>query len=86
MPNIYVQDNKGIFPVDLSRSKTTEIPCHDTLLEECFKYYLAQILNLKFDDNLLASKKIPWQPIKFCVNNNPSNNNRISDCGAIQPT
>ncbi|MEE0914075.1 MAG: hypothetical protein U0L76_05770 [Ruminococcus sp.] len=27
-----------------------------------------------------------WQPIIFCVNNNPSNNNRISDCGAIQST
>ena len=26
------------------------------------------------------------QPVIFCVNNNPSNNNRISDCGAIQAT
>ena len=24
------------------------------------------------------------QPIKFCVNNNPSSNNRIVDCGAIR--
>ena len=25
-----------------------------------------------------------WQPIKFCVNNNPSSNNRTLDCGAIR--
>ena len=25
-----------------------------------------------------------WQPIKFCVNNNPSSNKRILDCGAIR--
>ena len=24
------------------------------------------------------------QPIKFCVNNNPSSNNGIADCGAIR--
>ena len=24
------------------------------------------------------------QPIKFCVNNNPSSNKRILDCGAIR--
>ena len=24
------------------------------------------------------------QPIKFCVNNNPSSNNRIQDCGCNQ--
>ena len=26
----------------------------------------------------------PGQPIKFCVNNNPSSNKRILDCGAIR--
>ena len=24
------------------------------------------------------------QPIKFCVNNNPSSNNKTADCGAIR--
>lgn len=27
---------------------------------------------------------LDWAPIKFCVNNNPSSNNRIVDCGAIR--
>ena len=58
MPDIYIQDNKGILPVDLSRSLITEIPCHDTLIAECFKYYLAQILKLTFDND--TPKKIPF--------------------------
>ena len=32
----------------------------------------------------LAGQNLVWQPIKFCVNNNPSSNNGIADCGAIR--
>lgn len=58
VPNIYIQDNMGICPVNLSRSRLTQIPCHNTLLRECFKYYLAQILKLTFDND--TPKKIPF--------------------------
>lgn len=49
LPQIYIKDKKGNAPVNLSRSKFTETPCYNILLEECFKYYIAQILNLTFD-------------------------------------
>ena len=32
----------------------------------------------------IDSYRFSWQPIKFCVNNNPSSNNRIQDCGCNQ--
>ena len=31
-----------------------------------------------------AMKLLIWQPIKFCVNNNPSSNNKTADCGVIR--
>ena len=35
--------------------------------------------------NTLANiSGVSRQPIKFCVNNNPSSNNGIADCGAIR--
>ena len=33
---------------------------------------------------LIASLDLIGQPIKFCVNNNPSSNNKTADCGAIR--
>ena len=48
------------------------------------------IENIKNTDNTihvyckLERKLLNGQPIKFCVNNNPSSNKRILDCGAIR--
>ena len=30
-----------------------------------------------------VTRGFQWQPIKFCVNKNPSNIKRILDCGAV---
>lgn len=46
IPDIYIQDKKGIIPVNLSRNEFTQVPCRDKLIKECFKYYLAKILKL----------------------------------------
>lgn len=57
-PYIYIKDKRGVVPVNLSRSYFTEIPCHNILLEECFKYYSAQILKLSFDE-IMSCNNIP---------------------------
>ena len=38
--------------------------------------------DIDFDDSI--KRTTVRQPIKFCVNNNPSSNNGIADCGAIR--
>ena len=38
----------------------------------------------KLDQDFGITLERKGQPIKFCVNNNPSSNNGIADCGAIR--
>ena len=49
------------------------------------KYDLFKMPNNIFEAPLTATElRVMGQPIKFCVNNNPSSNKRILDCGAIR--
>ena len=44
------------------------------------------MIMIGFIQNIIESPSYYFtgQPIKFCVNNNPSSNNGIADCGAIR--
>ena len=63
---------------------------YDNAVMECFfKYLKKEETDRKsyssFQElSLSLFEYINGQPIKFCVNNNPSSNKRILDCGAIR--
>ena len=51
---------------------------------DAWNSYFEIPIPIKEDYNLSIKKAKGRQPIKFCVNNNPSSNNRIQDCGCNQ--
>ena len=68
--------NKVYFTAD--SKQLVLILCNNT------KYIYDLCVNGASCRNQIPDKLDFGQPIKFCVNNNPSSNNRILDCGAIR--
>ena len=61
------------------------LPNCDTSKTNLSELYSDNVENMQVVSVTLLDEKI-GRPIIFCVNNNPSNNNRIADCGVTQAT
>ena len=81
----YIKTVQGFLYLSIIRDLyDNSIVAYKTDKEQSIKLVLDTIKAAKRKEKITAEVQLHRHPIKFCVNNNPSSNNKTADCGVIR--